>query len=264
MVHPVLPPGAGPGSRARATTRQTTTRQTTTRQTATRQGPPCCVCGVAAGGTHALCFCCRRIVEQLHLPLTPLVSMAEYRLADRLHRWLRGYKDAPVAEARLVHRCQLAGMVGDWLDRNGLDLARRLGSGWDVVTAVPSSRRPSGPPVDAIVSSVPALADRHRRLLVRGSRPVDHLVADRLGFVPAPGVEAAALAGQAVLLVDDSVATGARARAWPPPSGSTASGWSGSWSSVVPSPARRAGPETRLTRVNDLSGSALYLLGTSS
>jgi len=180
--------------------------------TAPAPSPACCVCGVGTHGGFALCFCCGVLVEQLRLPLVAMVAMAEYRPADPLHRRLRGYKDAPVSEARMAYRRQLVAWVGTWLSMNGPGLAGRLGCRWDVVTTVPSSRRPAVVPVESIVEDVPALATRHRRLLVRGTRPVDHLRADRRGFVPAPGVDGRALADRAVLLVDDSVATGARAQ----------------------------------------------------
>jgi len=174
--------------------------------------PACCVCGVATTGPFALCFCCGVLVEQLRLPLTPMVSMADYRLSDPLHRRLRGYKDAPAADARRAYRRELVGLVGTWLTANGQSLVARFGTRWDVVTTVPSSRRPGPAPVGAIVEAVPALADRHRQLLVRGSRPTGHLLADRLAFSPAPGAGPPLPREAAVLVVDDSVVTGARAQ----------------------------------------------------
>ena len=194
MVHPVLPPGAGPGSRARATTRQTTTRQTTTRQTAT-------------GRTAVLCLRRRHRWYPRSLLLLPPWSNS-----CRCH-WRRWWPwpstgrrpDAPVAAwlqgrsggrgPRLVHRrASSPGWSEAGSTANGLrprPPARQRSGTWS-----PRSRPRADRPVRRSTPSwpaVPALADRHRGRLVRGSRPVDHLVADRLGFVPAPGVEAAAL-----------------------------------------------------------------------
>ncbi len=172
----------------------------------------CCVC---RGQTHvafALCYCCGVVVEQLQLPLVPVVTMVDYEVGDQMHRWLRGYKDAPVREARQVYLRQLAHLVGDWMAANGQQLGRRLGSSWDVVTTVPSSCRPAGGPADAIVTMVPVLGRLHRQMLVRGPSPIGHLEADRQGFVPDPGLDLHQFGSKSVLVVDDSVITGARAQ----------------------------------------------------
>jgi hypothetical protein len=172
----------------------------------------CCVCEGETHGPFALCYCCGILVGQLQLPLVPVVTMVEYQVADRMHRQLRGYKDAPVQEARQMHLRQLARLVGDWMVTDGQELGRRLGSSWDVVTTVPSSQRPAGAPVDAIVAMVPGLQRLHSRMLVRGPSPTDHLVADRQGFVFDPGLDLELFRNRTVLVVDDSVITGARAQ----------------------------------------------------
>ena len=151
--------------------------------------PACRVCGGAAHARFAHCFCCATVVRQLQMPLTPVVAVTEYRVGDRMHRRLRGYKDAPVAEVRQACTTDLAGMVGRWMAANRARLDRRFGSRWDLVATVPSSARPDGVPVDALVARVPDLAGRHRRLLVRGPEPTDHLRAARMGFELAPAVD---------------------------------------------------------------------------
>jgi predicted amidophosphoribosyltransferase len=172
----------------------------------------CAVCSGALHDGFGVCYCCATLAGQLQLPLTPLVAMVDYRLADPMHRRLRGYKDAPVAEARRVYLRQLVGFVSRWMTDLGGEPGGPFGGAWDTVATVPSSRRPGAPPVDAIVARVPRLGHVHRRLLVRGPVRVDHLAADRRGFVPAPGVDAGRLRHQRVLVVDDSVTTGARAQ----------------------------------------------------
>jgi predicted amidophosphoribosyltransferase len=172
-------------------------------------------CPVCAGSPHpgfALCYCCATLVRQLRLPLVPVVAVVEYRTGDRLHRLLRGYKDAPVAEARTACADTLAGLVTAWWATNGPPFPRPAGPPFDLVATVPSSHRPVGAPVDALVARVPVLARHHRSLLVRGPDPVDHLRAARRGFVPAAGCRGGVLAGRRVLVVDDSVTTGARAQ----------------------------------------------------
>ena len=170
----------------------------------------CRPCGAPTRPGHRCCYCCAVLARQLRAPLAPTVAVAPYRLGDRLHRLLRGYKDAPLAEVRTDRRLRLAGLVGEWLDRHGDHLRGRLGP-WEVVVAVPPSRRPGPAPVEDLVAAVPALApELHRGLLVRGEVPVDHLVADRAGFrVVGPGLPGGR---RRVLVVDDSVTTGARSQ----------------------------------------------------
>jgi hypothetical protein len=174
--------------------------------------PRCCVCEGETHGSFALCYCCGVLVGQLQLPLVPVVAMIEYELADRMHCQLRGYKDAPVHEAREMYLRQLARFVGDWMATNGHGLGRRLGSSWDVVTTVPSSRRPAGAPADAILAMVPGLQRMHCQMLARGPSPIGHLVAARQGFVLDPGLDLHQFGNKTVLVVDDSIITGARAQ----------------------------------------------------
>ena len=175
-----------------------------------RQGetPICHVCGLAASGRFALCFCCDTLVRQLRLPLVPVVAMASCRVGDALHLCLRGYKDAPVDEVRRRHRDRLARSAERWLADHGAEAAHRFGSSWDVVVTVPSSRRPSGAPVDSVVSRVRPLADRSIPALVRGPRPTGHLRADRAGFALAPGCPIGPT--DRIVVVDDTLVTGAR------------------------------------------------------
>ncbi len=130
----------------------------------------CPVCDAPVAAPFALCFCCDALVRQLQMPLVPLVAVAESRIGDGLHRRLRGYKDAPVAEDRASCTRWLATMLEVWLLSGGTPSGTRPGQ-WDVVATVPSSRRPSGSPVDAVVGAVAPLASRHRSLLTRGSEP---------------------------------------------------------------------------------------------
>jgi hypothetical protein len=169
------------------------------------------VCGGAVHGRPPVCFCCRLVARQLGLPLVPLVVLGEYRVGDADHRRLRGYKDAPTAAARERFGSELVDDLTDWLAANGRNLARRLGA-WSVVTTVPSTRRPGPAPVEGLIDRVPHLAERHLRLLGRGGGAIDHLVAARDGFVPLEGIDRRGLEGLPVLIVDDSVTTGARAQ----------------------------------------------------
>jgi adenine/guanine phosphoribosyltransferase-like PRPP-binding protein len=173
---------------------------------------PCLVCGGSTHARFALCFCCDTTVHQLQMPLAPVVAMVEYRTGDRLHRRLRGYKDAPVAEARHACAAELARLVRSWLAADPARLAHRFGSDWDVVTTVPSTTRPRAAPAEALVDQVPDLARGYRRLLERGPEPTDHLVAARRGFEVPAEVGRSWLGTRRVLVFDDSITTGSRAQ----------------------------------------------------
>jgi predicted amidophosphoribosyltransferase len=173
------------------------------------------VCRVCEGPTparFAVCYCCEVLVRQLQIPLVPIVAVTNYRIGDEMHRRLRGYKDAPVAEARHACAAQLAATLDAWLAVSGSRLRRRFGPGWDVVATVPSSHRPRGAPVDALVSRVRRLDRLHRPLLVRGPVATGHLVAARRGFELSREVDGDWLSDRRVLLFDDSIVTGARAQ----------------------------------------------------
>ncbi len=171
----------------------------------------CRVCGRTVVRDRPVCFCCRTVSGQLALPLTPLVAVSEYRPGDRLHRLLRGYKDAPVVEVRDRCRRELVGDLTDWLTDRGPGLGGQIGA-WTVVTTVPSSRRPGGAPAEALADGVPLLASRHLRLLTAGRVGADHLLADRSAFGLGHGVDRAGLADLAVLVFDDTTTTGAAAQ----------------------------------------------------
>jgi predicted amidophosphoribosyltransferase len=104
-------------------------------------------------------------------------------------------------------------MLDWWLgEHRGTLLARTRGR-WDLVVGVPSSHRPAGAPVDALLEAVPALVRTHRRLLARGTASTDHLVAARSGFtVTGEGDAGPGPRGGRALVVDDSFTTGARAQ----------------------------------------------------
>jgi len=179
---------------------------------APRGGTPCRICEAPAARDFPLCFCCGVLVRQLGMPLVPVVAVARYRMGDPLHRRLRCYKDASVAEVRESCTRRLGVMAGAWLAGSGGSGVARLLEGADLVATVPSSSRPTGAPVDAVVRSVPGLAARHRPVLVRGPEPTGHLRASRGGFALGPGVGGDEVRGRDVLVVDDSVVTGARAQ----------------------------------------------------
>ncbi len=177
-----------------------------------RRREPCRVCGRIPHEGFALCFCCATVAGQLRMPLVPVLAMSDYGVGDRMHRLLRGYKDAPNPEAREARTSALAALVELWLAENMEVLRTRLAGGWDLVTTVPSTCGRAASPVDALVERVAGLADLHRSLLARGDDHLGHLLAARRGYVLSPAAEVRDLRARTVLVFDDSVTTGARAQ----------------------------------------------------
>jgi hypothetical protein len=145
------------------------------------------------------------------MPLVPVEVVSDYRVGDPLHRALRGYKDAAVGEVRTSYCRTLAGVLGTWMADPDGRLVRRFGR-WNLVVTVPSTQRPTGSPVDALVARVPALADRHFPLLTRGPEATGHLLASRRGFAVCPSADPGLLAHCRAVVVDDTITTGARAQ----------------------------------------------------
>jgi hypothetical protein len=173
------------------------------------------VCRFCQGPTqpgYRRCFCCAAVAGRLGMPLVPVVPMTAYRLGDGMHRLLRRYKDAPLAETRHRSVDQCARLLTAFVDGHGEDIRSQAGGSWEMVVTVPSSTRPGGPPVDAVVSHVASLSVDHHRLLIRGPVRMDHLQPSRRGFVVDPEIDVHSLGRRRALVVDDSYTTGARAQ----------------------------------------------------
>ncbi len=175
------------------------------------RGRACAMCGGRTRPSFAICYCCSTTALQLGMPLVPVVATGTYRIGDRWHRLLRGYKDAPVREARRACLRALAAALEGWFEVEEPRLVERFGA-WTTVTTVPSSHRPGRSPADAIVASVDRLAGSFTPLLVRGPGVVDHLVAARDGFVVAPDADLEGARLGRVVVFDDSVTTGSHAQ----------------------------------------------------
>jgi hypothetical protein len=133
------------------------------------------------------------------MPLVPVRALTTFTTGDATHRLLRGYKDAPVDEARRsAVRSLRALLAARWT---------ALAAGTVVVT-VPSSRRPGPPPSARLVGGLPV---RVVDVLGRGEGALDHLRASRTGF-RVDGPVPAGLGERPVVVFDDCLVTGARAQ----------------------------------------------------
>lgn len=173
-------------------------------------GGRCRFCAVTVGPGDGCCFCCRAVAAGLGLPLVPAAAAVSFRAGDAVHRMLRRYKDAPVAEVRSYYAERAALRLAVLAGAEGRLRARQGAAPWDVVVTVPSTRPHARCAVDALVDRVPVLAAERSSLLERGPGRLDHLVASPDGFTAVAA--AGRWRGARALVVDDVYTTGARAQ----------------------------------------------------
>jgi hypothetical protein len=188
-------------------------------------GPGPGVCGICRGPAaagHAVCFSCRLVARRLRLPSAPVVPARLCPLPSPLYTVLLGYKESPVAEARLRFGTIVRALLRGFLLGDGGRLEGAVGGPIDVVALVPSTHRPGLAPLalvgglaDDVGGALPAA--RWAPALLRraeqpgGSPPVAHMRPDAAAFTVPPS-ERAALRGARVLLLDDTYVSGARAQ----------------------------------------------------
>lgn len=184
------------------------------------------VCGMCHGPARdgrALCWCCRAVSVALDptpgsLRCPVVVPAALYRTGDRLHRVLRGYKDASAVTARRHFAGRLGVHLSEFLGSHGPCIAGVAGATWDSVAVVPSSTRTpcdahrlalpgAGHPLGSVVEAMSCLSGLARIDIARGTGTAQHLAPAHDAFVV--GDEAR---GRRVLLLDDTWVTGARVR----------------------------------------------------
>jgi predicted amidophosphoribosyltransferase len=164
----------------------------------------CAICRGPAPPGRRRCFCCATVASSLASPLAPVIPISTYRIPGHLHTVLRGYKDAPVAEARRSFAAILGSLLDGFVDRHRQCLRGLAGRPLHLTVAVPPSERPGDAPIHDL-GGLPWA----RGVLVRGPGPLGHLRPSTAGYVVAQASRGE-LAGRGVLLVEDTVTTGAR------------------------------------------------------
>ena len=167
----------------------------------------CTICHSGPGPGHAVCYSCTEVMRQVSHPTTIVVPISLYKLNSQLWHVLRYYKDGSGRSADLLSM-QVAAIIARFTAQHLRCIAKVLGGDPAVVTSVPSTRasqRPGTHPLETAVARVGALASRYAPLLVRGSAYVDHNRADDEAFTMRR-----TLSGERVLVVDDTLTTGAR------------------------------------------------------
>jgi len=162
------------------------------------------------------------VARRLGLPLAPVAPVRLCPLPSPLYTVLLGYKESPVAEARLRFGTMVRTLARSFLLGHAGTLQAPIGGRFDFVALVPSTHRPGVAPLgrvdglgDDVAAALPTArwaADLLRRAGAPGDPPpVAHMRPDPAAFsVAAP--ERAALAGARVLLLDDTYVSGARAQ----------------------------------------------------
>jgi predicted amidophosphoribosyltransferase len=158
-------------------------------------GPGVCeICHGAPGHGFDRCSSCVQTMRQVSRPVRRVVPVSLY-------------KDGLTATQRHRFTLQVAATIGRFLVGHQRCIAGSEREPWDLLVTVPSSKERVGThPLRQAIDMLPApLRDRAADVLRRGPVPVDHRRADDLGFLVDADV-----GGARVLLVDDTLTTGAR------------------------------------------------------
>ena len=172
-------------------------------------GPGLEVCPVCSGpkrGGAATCPGCAAVGAALGRPLAPVLPVSVCGIPGPLYHALRGYKSAPVAEARRRFGAIVGEVLAAFYDRHLACLERLAGGRFDAVLAVPPTARPGPAPIQGVLR-VPLRPD----LLVRGPGPMGHRRPSIDGY-RVPDRARSDVAGRRILLVEDLYTTGARAQ----------------------------------------------------
>jgi hypothetical protein len=162
------------------------------------------------------------VARRLARPLVPVLPARLCPLPSPLYTVLLGYKESPVVEARGRFGAIVRALVRASLLGRDAQLAALLGGPVDVVSVVPSTRRPGPPPLALveglgvdIVTALP-MARWVPGLLTRagppgGPPPVAHMRPHPAAFRLA-GPHRDSITGARVLLLDDTYVSGARSQ----------------------------------------------------
>lgn len=166
----------------------------------------CNPCHGAPGQGYARCYSCHLTINQVTYPASLVVPISLYKTSTQLHHVLWNYKNGPPDNARQRHRLQVASTIGRFLVRHRACIAAAAGSDWTVITTVPSSQSRAGThPLEETTQMVVQLKPQYRRLLQAGPEALGHRRASDTGYATVEDV-----AGMSVLLIDDTLTTGAR------------------------------------------------------
>lgn len=175
-------------------------------------GPGVCViCHSQPNPGYAICYSCHGTMKAVTHPTRRIVPISLTSRGDQLYYSLVHYKRhllpwEPGAEQQGTFRRQLAALFGRFVVQHGKCVAGEAGS-WDAIVVVPSTRTAPGQ-IHPLHQTIAMLRDSGR-LLMAPLRTSDEVFGDREAsdrrFVVVEDVR-----GRRVLLVDDTMTSGAR------------------------------------------------------
>lgn len=170
-------------------------------------GPGVCdVCHNAPNPGFSRCYSCDQTMGQVSRPLSLVVPITLYKRHSQMLHVLWGYKNLNDADTRRDLRTLVAALLYRFLDEHGECVENAAGSGWDVLTTVPSSTgREGAHPLERAINMAPPLREIHERLLRPAKAQIGHNQASDDGFETITNVD-----GINVLLIDDTFTSGAR------------------------------------------------------
>lgn len=166
----------------------------------------CAVCHSGPGADFDVCHSCWQTMRQVTRPVRRVVPISLYAVPSQLWHMLRRYKDGPDEVAR-QHAIQIAATLSRFVERHDHCLASLSGGPFTLVTVVPSTRPTPHPehPLIGVVKMVRRLRDAFTPILLRGAGAVGHNQASDGAFVAVRHLD-----GERILLVDDTLTSGAR------------------------------------------------------
>lgn len=168
----------------------------------------CRICHSAPNAGYSICYSCEQTMDQVSRPVSRVVPICLTASDNQLHHSLRKYKDDVYTPPSIRRRfsVQIAALFTRFLSNHRACIAARASGGWDCITYVPSTRRRTGEhPLNEALCLSPWLDRQLEQLLAPGPGRATHNAASDDAFSLVHEV-----AGQRVLLLDDTFTSGAR------------------------------------------------------
>lgn len=165
-------------------------------------GPGVCdVCHSGPGAGWPRCYSCKDSTARVTHPVTRIapISLMTKSSEDQLYHLLRSYKGYTQTHMQIA---RVAGLIGRHLNNHGTCITG--GTGWDLLTTVPSTRGKTDHPLAKAVRALAPLRDDYADLLAAHKGPFDRIARDDM-FIATRD-----LGGERVLLIDDTFTSGAR------------------------------------------------------
>jgi hypothetical protein len=175
----------------------------------------CDVCHGAPNEGFTRCWSCANTMGQVSHPARLVVPISLTKKTTsptdsggQFHDVLRNYKYSHNAEVKQRLGLQVSAILTRFLSRHAECIGRAAGQSWDYMTITPSTK-PSTTPhaLEQAIGMSAALQAQYRSVLRRGPGPLGHNQASDDGYFTTVNV-----AGDRVLVVDDTLTSGARSQ----------------------------------------------------